>query len=219
MEAIYDEVKITSDKISDKEPEEIVDEIEQGVNTSNAITPPKIKGILIKDLSKKKLLKVAFVRNEVDLPIVDGQFDRTVVAQYCDNLEIKLRIINDRVYPYVSIYDIQNDDYIGTIAYNVWKGYKSNTFHFDQPGENCLEIRDAKNKVALLMWYINDHLCLAGYFTDPGSDYIFIMPNDHPYSRNGDITKLCIKKSGNEWKKRAYEEVSHILSLEKAFRK
>lgn len=186
-------------------------ETQNYLSDTNYIKPPVIKGIFIKDISKRKLLKVSFMNKTAEMTIKNGQFERPLVAQYCDVIKIKLRIIDDRVFAYVELYDVTTDDHIGTMAYDKWIGYKENKAIFIQPGDDFLDIIDTKNSVIFSMCYIGGALTLGGYFTTPDSKFVFIMANDPPFLKNGDITKLCIDKSLKGWQYEVYKQGRHII--------
>lgn len=172
---------------------------------------PMLKGIFIKDLIKKKSIRINLGSNIYDASpaeLIDGKNLGSPLGWV--DMGIIIGVINDRLYVSLDMSDLQNENHIGTIYFNHWTLYVPNllTYYDD---DYRLEVRDKQNNIVLAVKYNQDadnpEVSIAGYFISPKK--ILIIPND--LSHPTDLTYGG--KEGKNWKQLCLERIKRIKTI------
>lgn len=135
-----------------------------------------IKGIFIPDrvLETDKDLSVFYGSVGITYPI--GKYkqgvDVTPSLIGCEGQplsDIKLKIINNRLYVSIEINDLESGEIVGIIDYNHWSLYKKNVLRYHDE-DNYLEVIDKYNNVVFSIFFFNSHtIRIQGYFLRRGA--------------------------------------------------
>jgi len=108
----------------------------------------------------------------------------------------------------VKFFDLEKDEFIGSIAYNHWNLFTPNLLDFHNDDER-LEVKDKQNNIVFSIIYEGVGVWISGYFIDSKS--IIVMPNDPKKSKTGH--PLCLLKTDASWKQKALDEIVVIKSI------
>lgn len=131
-----------------------------------------IKGILIPKYILESNADIDVYFGSVGMSYPIGKYKQGVdvtpsLIRYTDGqniADIKLKIMNNKLYVSTEINDIETGEIIGIINYNKWNLYKKNvlTYHDDN---NSLEVIDKYNNVVFsIFFYKPNTIVIQGYF-------------------------------------------------------
>lgn len=165
-----------------------------------------IKGILIPNrvLETDKDLTVMYGSVGMAYPI--GKYKQGIdvtpsLIEYAGGQplsDIRLKIIDNRLYVSIEINDLESGEIVGIIDYNHWSLYKKNVLRYHDEG-NYLEVIDKYNNVVFSIFFYNSHtIRIQGYFL-----------------RKGGITVVGdeIKPFGDSDKKEAMQAIKQIKKI------
>lgn len=187
---------------------------------------PLIKGILIKELSKKN--KRDWIGIKIGGYLVLSQIGSLYQGidllnpnySDCSNAVLGLVAKNDRLYVWAKFIDLITENEIGEMDLNHWKIYNGTYLDY-RANDECFEVKDHKGNIVFSISFNQNKgeglsvVSIAGYFSSTTS--ILVLKNDwgqvpaNGHFANDDMFR-CINKSDSNWLRKSEIEIAKIKS-------